>query len=73
MHFYKTLYTSGKHRSSILNDAHWISKENINPLENDDKLLCEGKVTREECLKALNEFKNEKSPGTDAAELEIVR
>ena len=64
MHFYKILYTSNKHRSSILKDALQIFTENIIPLENDDKLSCEGKVTQEECLKALNEFKNEKSPGT---------
>lgn len=73
MQFYKTLYTSGKHRSSTLNDAHWISKENIIPLENDDNLLCEGKVTLEECLNALNEFKNEKSPGTDGFQAEFYK
>jgi len=60
MHFYKILYTSNKHRSSILNDPPRIFTENITPLENDDMLSCEGKVTQEECLKALNEFKNEK-------------
>ena len=73
MHFYKTLHTSGKHRSSILNDAHWICKENIIHLENDDNLLCEGKVMREECLKALIKFKNEKSSGTDGLQAEFYK
>jgi len=73
MHFYKILYTSNKHRSSILNDPPRIFTENIIPLENDDMLSCEGKVTQEECLKALNEFKNEKSPGTDGLQAEFYK
>ena len=73
MHFYKILYTSNKHRSSILNDPPRIFTENIIPLENDDMLSCEGIVTQEECLKALNEFKNEKSPGTDGLQAEFYK
>ena len=34
---------------------------------------CEGKVTQEECLKALNKFKNEKSPGTDGLQAEFYK
>ena len=64
MHFYNMLYTSNKHRSSMLNDPPQIFTENIIPLENDEMLSCEGKVTQEECLKALNDFINENSPGT---------
>ena len=73
MHFYKILYKSNKHRSSILNDPPRIFTEHIIPLENDDMLSCEGKVTQEECLKALNEFKNEKSPGTDGLQAEFFK
>ena len=73
MQFYKTLYTSNKHRSSILNDSFQVFTENIIPLENDDMLSCEGKVTQEECLKVLNEFKNEKSPGTDGLQAEFYK
>ena len=71
IHFYKILYTSNKHRSSILNYPPRIFAENIIPLENDDMLSCEGKVTQEECFKALNEFKNEKSAGTDGLQAEF--
>ena len=54
MHFYKTLYSSDKNRSPDLNDSALSDlSENIISLENDDKLLCEGKVTQAECLKAL--------------------
>ena len=36
-------------------------------------LSCEGKVTREECLKALNEFKTEKSPSTGGLQAEFYK
>ena len=73
MHFYKTLYASNKQRSSTLSDPLCSVKENIIPLEDDDMLSCEGKVTQVECLKALNEFKNEKSPGTDGLQAEFYK
>ena len=73
MHFYKTLYTSTKHGPTTLNDPLCSFSENISPLENDDMLSCEGKVTQGECFKALNEFINEKSPGTDGFQAEFYR
>jgi len=60
MHFYKALCTSNNHKSSVANnELPIIVSENITPLENADKLSCEGKVTQAECLKALKHFKNE--------------
>ena len=74
MHFYKTLYSSDKKRSPDLNDSALSAfSENIISLENVDKLSCEGKVTRAECLKALKDFKNEKSPGTDGLQAEFSK
>ena len=74
MHFYKTLYSSDKNRSPDLNDSALSAfSENIISLENDDKLSCEGKVTQVACLKALKEFKNEKSPGTDGLQAEFYK
>ena len=73
MHFYKTLYTSTKYGPSTLNDPLRSFTENIILLENDDMLSCEGNVTQGECLKALNEFKNEKSTGTDGFQAEFYR
>ena len=35
----------------------------ITPLHETDKLSCEGKVSVEECLKALHEFKKRKVAG----------
>lgn len=38
---------------------HFLAK-NITPLDVTNKIFCEGKVSAEECLKALHDFKNEK-------------
>ena len=73
MHFYKALYTSNNHESSVSNNDLPLFTENITPLENADKLSCEGKVTQAECLKALKDFKNEKSPGTDGLQAEFYK
>ena len=35
--------------------------------------MCEGKVSAEECLKDLNDFQNEKSPGTDGLPAEFYK
>ena len=47
--------------------------ENISPLENGDKLSCEGIITQAKCLKALRDFKNEKSPETDGLQAEFYK
>ena len=74
MEFYKALYTSATHLRNS-NDAVSASAffENIAPLENTDQQMCEGKVSAEECLKALNDFQNEKSPGTDGLPAEFYK
>ena len=75
MHFYKAVYTSNNHESSVAanSDLRLTFSENITPLENEDKLSCDGKVTQAECLKALDDFKNEKSPGTDGLPAEFYK
>ena len=72
MDYYKRLYTSDKQPEN-LNDSESAFTENITPLDDIDKLMCEGKVSAEECLKALNDFKNEKSPGTDGLPAEFYK
>ena len=72
MDYYKRLYTSDKQPEN-LNDSESAFSENIAPLDDTDKLMCEGKVSAEECLKALNDFKNEKLPGTDGLPAEFYK
>ena len=70
MEFYKALYASAMHPENSNNEASAFF-ENITPVENMDQQMCEGKVSTEECLKALNDFQNEKSPGTDGLPVEF--
>jgi len=70
MEYYKALYTSATHTENS-NDAGSAFFENIILLENTDQQMCQGKVSAEECLKALNDFQNEKSPGTDGLPAEF--
>ena len=44
---------------------------NIPTLSDDEKQKCEGLVTRAECLSALKQFKNNKSPGSDGFTVEF--
>lgn len=68
----KTLYTSVAPLEH-LNDLDSTFSEYITPLDETDKLSCEGKVSQEECLKAFHDFKNEKSPGTDGLPAEYYK
>ena len=63
--FYKSLYSTNKNtsqRHELLFD-----KTNLflNFLTEDDKKKCEGAFSKEECLKALKNMKNNKTPGLD--------
>ena len=74
MRFYRTLYTSKRDiESSESSDFLSSFSENITSLKDDDMLSCEGKVSPEECLKALNDFKNKKSPGSDGFQAEFYK
>ena len=69
--YYSTLYTSSTQAEKLNEAANFF--ENITPLDDTDKFSCEGKISTQECLKALNEFKNEKSPGTDGLPAEFEK
>ena len=43
----------------------YLSKLSTSKLSEDEKSLCEGKLTLNECWNALSSMKNEKSPGND--------
>ena len=65
--FYENLYSSSL---PVFNQEHeglFFDKENpfLNFLSNDEMLLCEGNLNKGECLDALKNMKNGKSPGID--------
>ena len=72
MEYCKALYTLATH-SVYSNNAVPAFFEYITPLEIADQQMCEGKVSADECLKALNDFQNEKSPGTDGLPAEFYK
>ena len=72
MEYYEALYTSATH-SENSNNAVPAFFEYITPLEITDQQMCEGNVSADECLKALNDFQNEKSPGTDGLPAEFYK
>ena len=47
--------------------------ENIDPLDGNEKIQCEGMISEEECLTALKEFQNNKTPGTDGFSAEFFK
>ena len=60
-------------RELVLYGSTFFKPENISPLKEDEQQLCEGLVLGNECLSALKEFKNAKSPGTDGFSAEFYK
>ena len=71
--YYEELYKSQKSGTCNQAASTFFDANNITTLSNDEKLSCEGLVTENECLTALREFKNGKSPGTDGLPAEFYR
>ena len=51
----------------------FFKPDNISPLKEEEQQQCEGLVSENECLNALKEFKNAKSPGTDGFSAEFYK
>ena len=66
--FFETLYKSQNSQDNVP-ESHLFNVENIDPLQ----ILCEGMISEEECLTALKEFKNNKTPGTDGFSAEFYK
>ena len=63
--FYETLYKSLRSATFAHPNETFFEAENVASLNEEEKLSREGIVSEDECLTALKEFKNCKSPGTD--------
>ena len=77
LRYYKTLklflklFTSRK--TPNLPESDLFNLENIDPLDENEKILCEGMISEEECLTALKEFKNNNAPRTDGFSAEFYK
>ena len=47
--------------------------ENANSLDAEEQKLCEGKLTKKECLEVLKSMVSDKSPGTDGLPVEFYK
>ena len=69
--FYETLYQSRKSETHMQSNSTFFETENVTSLNEEEKLSCEGIISENECLRALKDFKNCKSPGTDSLSAEF--
>ena len=53
--FFETLYKS-QNSQDILPESDLFNLENIDLLDENEQILCEGMISKEECLTALKEF-----------------
>ena len=67
--FYENLYSERERHEENKS----IFFENILKLEKESRDLCEGKITKEECFRALEEMKLNKSPGNDGFTAEFYQ
>ena len=74
--FYQDLYRNKDNNMSAYwneNFQKFTQNLNIPKLSDDQQSYCEGDLTYQECLKALNSFKNNKSPGNDGLTAEFYK
>ena len=73
--FYEGLYKSRKCNITSENKKQFFNKDNphLNFLTKDESQQCEGKLQKAECLTALNNMKNNKSPGSDGFTCEFFK
>ena len=69
--FYKSLYKPKNVDPSKFEESMFFNPGNISPLTEEDKSVCEGQITMDECLEALKDFQSRKTPGTDGFSAEV--
>ena len=71
--FYSKLYQEDNLKPSENELNFFLQSHGICKLSNEDALVCEGRLTVEECLKSLYSFQNNKSPGIDGLSIEFYK
>ena len=71
--FYRSLYESSSSNEEIPASKILFQNKLIKPLSEESAKICEGKVTKEECINSLNEMKNDKSPSSDGLTSEFYK
>ena len=71
--FYESLYRSTKINPNSFKNSPFFNSENVTTLSEEEKKSCEGLINEEECINALKDFDNNKTPGTDGLPAEFYR
>ena len=71
--FYELLYRSNNINCKKFKNSPFFNPENVTALSEEEKETCEGLVNEEECINALKDFSNNKTPGTDGLPAEFYR
>ena len=71
--FYESLYKSQNIDNDTFLESPFLKPQNITPLTQEEMESCEGLLSEDECLNAIKEFKNNKSPGTDGFTSEFYK
>ena len=71
--YYKSLYS--RKINTVQHDKleHFLGQPSIPKLSEEERLSCEGRITIEECVKALDTFENGKTPGNDGIPAEFYK
>ena len=71
--YYKNLYS--RNINTLQSDMlkHFLSQPSIPKLPEEERLSCEGRITIEECVKALDTFENGKTLGNDGIAAEFYK
>ena len=73
--FYSNLYSFKENsldNEDIVN-TFFVANEDIPKLSEEDKNVCEGLITKQECVNAIKNMSNFKSPGTDGLPVEFYK
>ena len=70
--YYENLHTT-KYPDENLTSNYMFDTKLENRLQDQDRSICDGKVTEEECSSAINNMKSNKAPGLDGLTVEFDR
>ena len=72
--FYRELYKSSYRDQNVAqNISSFLSELNIPKLSEEQKRSCEGRISSEECVRLLDSFHNNKTPGNDGIPIECYK
>ena len=71
--YYKNLYSRKINMVHPDMLEHFLDQPSIPKLSEEERLSCEGRITIEECVKALDTFENGKTPGNDGIPIEFYK